>query len=75
MNVTSIEHSGGVLIGNEAGNISCGEHTMKKGIMGWIREEFRKAGWTMLCGPADESRKKAAVGLGVIHNDKGKVIK
>ena len=29
----------------------------------------------MLCGPADESRKKAAVGVGVIHNDKAKVIK
>ena len=23
----------------------------------------------MLCGPADESRKNAAVGVGVIHND------
>ena len=47
---------------------------MKKGAIGWIREEFRKAGWTMLCGPADESRKKAAAAVGVIHNDKAKVI-
>lgn len=48
---------------------------MKKGMIGWIREEFRKAGWTMLCGPADESRKKAAAGAGVIHNDRVKVMK
>ena len=29
----------------------------------------------MLCGPADESRKKAAAGVGVIHDDLVKVIK
>ena len=48
---------------------------MKKGTIGWISEEFGKAGWTMQCGPVDESRKKAAVGVGVIHNDTVKVIK
>ena len=48
---------------------------MKKRMMGWIREGFRKAGWAMLCGPADESRKKAAAEAGVIHNGKAKVIK
>ena len=29
----------------------------------------------MLCGPADESRKQAAAGVGLIHNGKVKVIK
>ena len=48
---------------------------MKKVMIGWIREEFRKAGWTMLCGPADENGKKASAGVGVIHNDKVKIIK
>ena len=46
---------------------------MKKGVIERIRQEFRTAGWTMLCCPAVESRKKAAAG--VVHNDKANVIK
>ena len=73
--MTSMEQNGGFLIGIEAGVISFEEHKMRKGMMGWIKEDFRKAGWTMLCGPASESTKKAAAEVGVIHNDKVRVIK
>ena len=72
MNLTSLEQNGGFLIGKDADVISFEEHKLKKGMIGWIREEFRKAGWTMMCGPANETRKKASAGVGVIHNDRVK---
>ena len=44
INVTSMEQRGGFLIGQEADVISCEERKMKYRMIGWIREEFRKAG-------------------------------
>ena len=63
VNLTSMEQNGGFLIGKDADVVSFEEHKLKKGMIGWIREEFRKAGWAMLCGPADETRKKASAGV------------
>ena len=57
-NITSMEQNGGFMIGKEADVISFEEHKMKKSAMGWIRDEFMRAGWKMMCGPADESGKK-----------------
>lgn len=36
---------------------------------------IQETAWAMRCGPADESKPKASAGVGVIQNDKAKVIK
>ena len=74
VSLTTMEQNGGFLIGKDADVLSFEEHKLKKGMIGWIREEFRKAGWAMLCGPADETRKEASACVGVIHIDKVRVV-
>lgn len=50
VDLTSMEQNGGFLIGKDAGVISFEEHKLRKGMIGWIREEFRKTGLTRCMG-------------------------
>ena len=34
-----------------------------------MKQKLKKAGWTMLCGPCDETTKKANAGVGVMTKD------
>ena len=68
-NVTNMGYNARAVIEREAEAIFFQEHKLKGKAIQEMKQKLKKAGWTMLCGPCDETTKKANAGVGVMTKD------
>ena len=69
INITNMGYNAKAILERKAGAVFFQEHKLKATAVPEMKQKFLKAGWTMLCGPCDETTKKPNAGAGVATRD------
>ena len=73
--VTSMEQNGNFIIEKKEADVACfEEHKTRATEVGRFKKQFKDAGWGMLCGPSDETKRNTSAGVGIMWNEKAKVV-
>ena len=73
--VTSMEQNGSFVLERKEADVACfEEHKIRASEVGRFKKQFKEAGWGMLCGPSDETKRNTSAGVGIMWNEKAKVV-
>ena len=73
-NITNMSYNHKALMDREADEIFMQEHKLKGSALKQVADTLKEGGWTLQCGPCDDSTKKTNAGVGAMTFEKSKTM-